>query len=158
ADVAVDQDAYDRYYAERAKYADDLATVANGAGEEPAWVRERFDEAASRIAARVPRGARVLDIGCSTGSLLAALRRHGFGDVRGLDPSPACAASAARVHGVPVDVGTLRRVPPGIGTFDCVCLTGVLEHVWDVDGAMAAITSLLRPGGTVYVEVPDASR
>jgi len=30
--------------------------------------------------------------------------------------------------------------------------------VWDVDGAMAAVTSLLAPGGAAYVEVPDASR
>jgi len=158
ADADVDQRSYDRYYAERAKYAADLATVANVTGEEPAWVRARFDDAARRISRLVPPGASVLDIGCSTGSLLAALGRAGFEDVRGLDPSPACALLADRVHGVRVDVGSLHRVPTGIGTFDCVCLTGVLEHVWDVDGAMAAITSLVRPGGAVYVEVPDASR
>jgi len=157
ADAAVAQAAYDSYYAQRAKYAADLPTVA-GTTEEPAWVRARFDEAASRIARLVPPGARVLDIGCSTGSLLGALRRTGFRDVRGIDPSPASASVAERLHGVRVDVGTLHRLPERTGTFDCVCLTGVLEHVWDVDGAMAAVTSLLRPGGAVYVEVPDASR
>jgi SAM-dependent methyltransferase len=157
ADAAVAQRAYDCYYAQRAKYAADLPTVAGTTGE-PAWVQARFDEAASRIARLVPAGARVLDIGCSTGSLLGALRRAGFVDVQGLDPSPESALVAERLHGVRVDVGTLHRVPERTGTFDCICLTGVLEHVWDVDGAMAAITSLLRPGGAVYVEVPDASR
>jgi 2-polyprenyl-3-methyl-5-hydroxy-6-metoxy-1,4-benzoquinol methylase len=157
ADVAVDQRVYDRYYAERAKYAADTATV-HGVSAEPAWVRARFDEAAARISAHLPRPARIVDIGCSTGSLLGALRRRGYADVVGVDPSPACADTAWRLHGAPVHVGTLRQLPEGIGTFDCVCLTGVLEHVWDLDGAMAAIMSLLRPGGAVYVEVPDASR
>jgi hypothetical protein len=157
ADAAVAQVTYDSYYARRAKYAADLPTVA-GTLEEPAWVRARFDEAASRIARLVPPGARVLDIGCSTGSLLGALRRAGFRDVRGIDPSPESASAAARLHGVRVDVGTLHHVPAQTGTFDCVCLTGVLEHVWDVDGAMATVASLLRPGAAVYVEVPDASR
>jgi 2-polyprenyl-3-methyl-5-hydroxy-6-metoxy-1,4-benzoquinol methylase len=157
ADVAVDPCVYDRYYAERAKYAADAATV-HGASAEPEWARARFDEAASRIAALLPRPARIVDIGCSTGSLLGALRRRGYADVVGVDPSPACAGTAWQVHGASVHVGTFRQLPSGIGTFDCVCLTGVLEHVWDLDGAMAAITSLLRPGGAVYVEVPNASR
>jgi len=42
ADAAVDQAVYDRYYAERAKYAADAATV-HGAPTEPAWVTARFD-------------------------------------------------------------------------------------------------------------------
>jgi 2-polyprenyl-3-methyl-5-hydroxy-6-metoxy-1,4-benzoquinol methylase len=161
ADVAVGQEVYDRYYAERAKYAADAATLANtgdAARADPPWVTARFDATAARIARLVPPGGRVLDVGCATGSLLAALRRRGVRDVRGLDPSPGSAAVAACLHGVPVDVGALHRPPAGLGTFDCVCLTGVLEHVWDVDGAMVAITSLLAPGGVVYVEVPDASR
>ncbi len=158
ADAAVDQATYDRYYAERAKYAADVATLAGAQDDEPAWVRARFDAVAARVAGLVGADARVLDIGCSTGGLLAALRRRGFRDVGGLDPSAVCAAAALELHGVAVGVGSLHRLPAGIGTFDCVCLTGVLEHVWDIDGAMAAITGLVRPGGAVYVEVPDASR
>jgi hypothetical protein len=37
-------------------------------------------------------------------------------------------------------------------------LIGVLEHVRDLAGAVKRIHALLRDGGRVYIEVPDASR
>lgn len=77
--------------------------------------------------------------------------------MHGIDPSP-CSARFAAARGLAVDVGTFGHIPTGLGTFDGVCLTGVLEHLWDVDQAMGDVLMLLAPGGTVYVEVPDASR
>jgi len=101
---------------------------------------------------------RLLDMGCANGALLGHLRRRGFENALGVDPSPRSADVAAAAHGVRVEVGTFASLPAGLGTFDCICLTGVLEHVWDIDTAMAAIRELLRPDGIVYVDVPDAPR
>ena len=169
ADVAARQDFYDRYYAQAAKYADAAATAEVAApGTEVVWNHERLDRVADHIELLTSgrgrgsgsggRSARLLDMGCANGALLGHLLRRGFTDVRGVDPSPRSAAVAAAQHGVRVEVGTFSSLPPGIGRFDCICLTGVLEHVWDVDAALDAVTSLLRPGGVVYVDVPDASR
>lgn len=45
-------------------------------------------------AARVPEGARVLDIGCGAGSLALAAARHGAGEVVGVDLDPRAVAYA----------------------------------------------------------------
>ena len=37
-------------------------------------------------------------------------------------------------------------------------LSHVLEHIIDVQGAVAGLRSLVKPGGLVYIEVPDAAR
>jgi hypothetical protein len=42
--------------------------------------------------------------------------------------------------------------------FDCLILTGVLEHLHDVDESLQALAGLLHPGGWIYIEVPDATR
>jgi SAM-dependent methyltransferase len=42
--------------------------------------------------------------------------------------------------------------------FDLVILSHVLEHVWDVPGALRKVNQFLKPDGKFYIEVPDASR
>jgi SAM-dependent methyltransferase len=159
ADITVPQSFYDRYYAECAKYAAEVAAAEiTEPVAEPPWKAARLDAAAARIVGLVGRHARVLDIGCANGTLLAALRRFGVDDVRGVDPSPASARMAMAHHAVQVDVGTFSDLPANLGTFDCVCLTGVLEHVLDMDEAMFEVARLVRPDGIVYLDLPDASR
>ena len=156
-DIDAPQSAFDRFYAEQARYSGEAVTA--GGGDEPPWKATRLAEAADRIArARPDRAARVLDIGCANGALLGALRRLGYRDLLGVDPSPGCARTAAERHGVDVQVGTLASLPHDVGTADVVCLTGVLEHVLDMDGTMTVVRGLLRPGGLVYLDLPDASR
>jgi len=43
-----------------------------------------------------------------------------------------------------------------LGSFDLVTLNKVLEHVPDPAAMLARTRRFLRPGGTAYVEVPDA--
>ena len=44
-------------------------------------------------------GRTFLDIGCANGTLLGALRRRGFANVQGVDPSLASATAARAHHG-----------------------------------------------------------
>ena len=159
ADVAMRQEFYDRYYATEAKYAEDHRPTASPDEEPdlPAWVRRRFSDIAARMTAQVPHRGRTLDIGCANGTLLDALRTSGWSDLHGVDPSPRSAA-IARAKGIAVEVGTFGHLPSWAAPFGCICLTGVLEHVWDVDQAMRDINALLGPDGVVYIEVPDAAR
>ncbi len=63
---------------------------------------------ADLVAPQLPSPAvSILDVGCATGRLLANLRDRGFANVMGLDPSPACAAAAARLYDIDVLTMTL---------------------------------------------------
>jgi ubiquinone/menaquinone biosynthesis C-methylase UbiE len=156
ADTPASQAQYDAYYADLSKYSD--SATGTGAGAQ-GWDRERLADTAKAIAARLgDPAARVIDIGCANGGLLAELRALGYENLFGVDPSPACVAATASHPGIRADVGTLFSMPNGARDADCVVLSHVLEHVRDVAAALKQLHSLVVPGGLVYVEVPDARR
>ena len=156
ADTVSEQAEYDRYYAELSKYSD--ATTGTGGGEEE-WDRRRLEDTARTIASALrDPAARVVDIGCANGGLLAALAREGMERLEGVDPSAACVAAANRLGNVRARVGGLFDLPPETSGADCVILSHVLEHVRDVRSALARLRSAVRDGGVAYVEVPDATR
>lgn len=152
ADGIPDQAAFDAYYRDFSKYEsrDSNASDADV---------ERLSEAAGLIREFVPsRTARILEIGCATGTLLGLLRSAGYENLAGIDASPACAEAARREHGVPVAVGSLFDSTLADASYDCVITTGVLEHIRDLSRAVVRISSLLADGGKVLSAVPDATR
>jgi 2-polyprenyl-3-methyl-5-hydroxy-6-metoxy-1,4-benzoquinol methylase len=155
SDTPVDQARYDAYYAGMSKYAD--SATSTGAGILP-WDKVRLEELADQIAIFCGDcNSRIVDIGCANGGLLFALQLKGFQNVCGIDPSDTC-VRIARDLGVEAWVGTLARMPENIGTFDGIILSHVMEHVRDLSSAMELIHRLLKQGGWIYIEVPDASR
>ena len=157
ADTPAPQTDYDRYYAQFSKYEDNrTSTGGGGTGLDASRLRGM----AGQIAAILPadRHAAILDIGCANGGLLAALREHGFHDLTGIDPSPACVANTASQPGLRALEGSLTELPRGLGKYDLVVLSHVLEHVADLRGILASVADLLADGGRLYVETPDASR
>lgn len=156
ADTPVPQSIYDTYYADMSKYSD--SATSTGAGHSP-WDAARLEHLAGQVAAFSPdRAARLLDIGCANGGLFPALRGAGYRNACGIDPSPSCVRQARTLSTGEVWTGTLSTLPRGIGTFDGVLLSHVMEHVRDLRAAMERLRTLLNPGGWIYIEVPDASR
>jgi 2-polyprenyl-6-hydroxyphenyl methylase/3-demethylubiquinone-9 3-methyltransferase len=98
-------------------------------------------------------GKRVLDVGCGGGILSESLVREGA-VVTGIDPSEKSLA-AAREHasraGLSIEYhrGTAEDLTgTGIeGTFDLVFAVDVLEHVDHLERTLAAIATVLAPGG-----------
>lgn len=146
ADGIPSQDALDGYYAAGAQYAR-TATPSDVA---------RLQETAGDIAARVARGS-VLDVGCATGELLHALQAYRYGDLTGADPSEA-AVRACVERGFFAVTGTIRELPAIVGQYDLVTAIGVIEHLHDVERALAILRNRLKPGGQLYLEVPDVER
>lgn len=98
-------------------------------------------------------GKRVLDVGSGGGILSESLAREGA-VVTGVDPSEkslAVARDHAAQGGLSIEYirGTAEDLTgTGIeGTFDLVFAVDVLEHVDDLDRALAAIATVLAPGG-----------
>jgi 2-polyprenyl-3-methyl-5-hydroxy-6-metoxy-1,4-benzoquinol methylase len=111
------------------------------------------------LARRVPRGRRVLDVGCGSG-LLGERYRAAGNVVWGID-------SAAEVE--PVASARLDRFlradvtdPDAIDglaseRFDVLVFADVLEHVFDPVGLLRSYRRFLAPGGVVHISVPNVA-
>ena len=153
ADGIPSQPEFDRYYQAMSKYESPSA-----AGTTSPIDQRRFAEIAALVAPHLPAGARVLEIGCASGGLLAELVGRGVARAAGIDPSPACARTARELYGLDVRAGSVFDDPFAGETFDALVLVGVLEHLVDVGRAFELLRRKLAPDGLVFFEVPDASR
>ncbi|HEX8804246.1 MAG TPA: class I SAM-dependent methyltransferase [Acidimicrobiales bacterium] len=112
--------------------------------------------AVAALARRHRPGARtLLDVACGTGLHLAAFVELGF-EVAGVDASPAmAAAAAARLPGVPIELGDMRSFHLG-RRFDVVtCLFSSIGYATtadELDAAVAAMADHLVDGGVLVVE------
>jgi SAM-dependent methyltransferase len=148
------QAAFDRYYRDLSKYG-----YQHRDGLEPPWVLKRFTDTAEILRPFIPsKQSRILDIGCANGGLIGALKKIGFTNVLGFDPSPDSAAAARKLHDVLVETRSLADLPGETRRFDLIILGGVLEHVRDLRQAIADIRRLMTDSAILYVEVPDATR
>jgi len=101
--------------------------------------------------AGLERGQSVLDIGCGTGVLLALAAARGA-RVHGVDASEALAALAReRVPGADVRIGEMEALPYEDDSFDAVTVGFGARNVVDLDGGIAEMARVVRPGGRVVV-------
>lgn len=101
-------------------------------------------------------GTRVLEIGCSDGTLLKLLRDFGF-SVAGFEPATS-PARAALEKGLPVvneffDADSAAR--SGFEPADVIVIRHVLEHIDDFAAIFAGTELLAAPDATLLIEVPD---
>jgi len=110
------------------------------------WVRERLS-----------RGMDVLDVGCGRGDFLAHIEsvvRRAAGLEQNTD-----AAAAAAARGLEVTAGGLAEYAErNVESFDAVCAFHVVEHLTDVVPFLRHLSRCLRPGGQVFLSVPNRAR
>lgn len=100
---------------------------------------------------------RALEIGAGAGNQLAVLRDRGW-DVLGIEPTPGYAAFARDELGVEVVEGYFVEGSFEPESFDLVIMAEVLEHFPDPVSALRAVRMVLRPGGRLYLDVPNVLR
>jgi 2-polyprenyl-3-methyl-5-hydroxy-6-metoxy-1,4-benzoquinol methylase len=107
----------------------------------------------------VPGTARaILDLGCSTGALGAALKARQGAVVLGVELGEEYAEVAReRLDRVVVaDVEAFAAgPPPPEAPFDCLIAADVLEHLADPWGALRGALAMLAPGATAIVSLPN---
>jgi SAM-dependent methyltransferase len=124
--------------------------------EEEAGQRYSFRSVLERIERYAPERGRILDVGCWVGFLLAEARDRGWRECVGIEPSTVASSYARERLGLDVRTEELFTADLPIGHFDVVVMGDVLEHLTRANAALDRIGELLRPGGLIALELPDA--
>ena len=99
----------------------------------------------------------LLDVGSGLAVFPYRMKEAGW-NVTALDPDARAAAHAREVAGVrAIHADFLTWEPKPDERFDLITLNKVLEHVEDPIAMLSRARRWIRPGGLLYVEVPDAS-
>lgn len=115
----------------------------------------RFQKVLNQIKkhVRLDGNFRVLDLGCGTGKFLKFLPiNHKYG----VDISPVAVEKAVK-NGINARTVNLEneKLPYKSNFFDLVTCMEVLEHLLDASLLLSEVRRVLKPGGHVYVTVPN---
>ncbi len=138
--VANDYDGFAEAYS-----AENESSLLNAYYERPAMLALAGDVASRRI----------LDVGCGSGPLFAALRDRGA-VVTGFDKSTGMLELARRRLGSGADLRVAdlgNPLPFPDGAFDDVVASLVLHYLEDWSAPLAELRRVLKPGGRLFVSV-----
>ncbi len=123
----------------------------------PAW-KDLLDYVGERrldvLEKRVKPPGRFLDVGCGIGNTLVAARRRGW-ETTGVELVPSAVQIAVDEYGLNVKNSTLEESGLPKRSFDVVAANHVLEHQPDGAAFLASIGEWVRPGGHLFIEVPN---
>jgi 2-polyprenyl-3-methyl-5-hydroxy-6-metoxy-1,4-benzoquinol methylase len=109
------------------------------------------------LLALVPDGARVLDVGCSSGYLARPLVARGC-SVVGIELDERAAAAARTVcEEVLVGDAESMELPFAPGSFDVVLCGDLVEHLRDPQRFLERVRPLLRDGGRLVLTTPNVA-
>ena len=100
----------------------------------------------------VQKPGRLLDVGCGNGEFLKFARNHGW-DVTGIDFDEK-AITEAGSSGLDVRLGSIEVIDSE-EKFDFICLSHVIEHVYDPAEFVRSCYSRLNDGGVLWLETPN---
>ena len=152
---------------ERKFYAAEFEGFMRGrAGDAGGWTQpERHIAANQATVSRrmrylkevLPSRGRVLEVGCSSGFMLYPLMEAGH-DCVGIEPSGVF-RDYLQARGVDCHDSheALLAAATADGGFDAIMHFFVLEHVADPEAFLRAQLEMLRPGGVLVCEVPNAA-
>ena len=123
----------------------------------PGWIASSQREKTEFLRTCGLTGGRILDVGCGTGLFLRALDQQAwqrFGVETGVEASMLAAGALGADHIFDCSLSDARL---GTAEFDVVTLWSALEHMNNPRSNLLEARRLVRSGGTIIVQVPNAS-
>ncbi|GMV98213.1 MAG: hypothetical protein AMXMBFR83_25650 [Phycisphaerae bacterium] len=108
-----------------------------------------------RVFGRVPREARVLDVGCGCNAFLYHLHRLRGCDTLGVDTQAEVVEAIRRRLGMSAVLGPLPRAGLSAEAFDGVGMYEYIEHEGSPREVLAEARRVTRPGGWLVLETPN---
>jgi 2-polyprenyl-3-methyl-5-hydroxy-6-metoxy-1,4-benzoquinol methylase len=96
---------------------------------------------------------RILDVGCGTGSFLHIMHQSGW-EITGLEPDERARKKAIELYNLNLDSPEKLFSLP-VKSFDAITMWHVLEHVHDLHNYIERVKELLKPGGKLFIAVPN---
>jgi SAM-dependent methyltransferase len=135
-------------------YVDEKPQYFQHYEEDADWWNLVYDDRLDLFAEHLPaERRRLLDIGSGPGLFLARARDRGW-QTLGIEPSRQAAAYAT-AKGLEIRNEFLTPATAGLGRFDAIHLSAVLEHIPDPLAMLELAQSMLTPGGMICVVVPN---
>ncbi|HVN94215.1 MAG TPA: class I SAM-dependent methyltransferase [Terracidiphilus sp.] len=130
-------------------YGPDYDRWVAAAGDAP----ERWSGRVKTIA-RYRTGGTLLDLGCSSGGFLQAMKSPHW-NLYGIEMSDVVARYAESVSGAKVFVGDILEAPFAPASFDVITCFHVFEHLYQPLAVLKKVAEWLKPGGIFYFMVPN---
>lgn len=151
ADTSATQEDYNEYYKNCNIYSGN-ADIKIEVTEKAQCMRYQL------ISKYIGKDAKILDMGCGSGSLLVYLKKKGYRNLFGIDPSMD-SVTRLRNSGIDGQVGNIFfEVPENLKhTFDVVLCTAVIEHVYQVDSLVERLMQYLvnrADKGYIFIDAP----
>jgi SAM-dependent methyltransferase len=113
---------------------------------------------ATKFIQMIPRGSRVLEVGCANGAFSAYLTRNLACEVVGIELNVEAASQAER-HCSRVIVGDVEKdaLDRAQGAFDVITFGDVLEHLVSPGTVLSRCRRLLSSKGFVLISIPNVA-
>ena len=121
-----------------------------GGGER---INPRYRAILDSIAAGLGGPGRLLEPGAFDGDFLVVARKLGW-EAEGTEIN-AAALARARARGLTMHGGRLAELDLAPASYDAIVLRDILEHLPDPLAELRLLRRLLRPGGLLYIWVPN---
>ena len=106
------------------------------------------------IKPRLKKTMRILEVGCSAGMFLAAVKPY-VKTAYGIDYDSRSARFAAAKTGFPVYTSDVETTWIPEKSLDMICMFHTLEHVQNPAELLKKLSRYLKPGGLFFIEVPN---
>ncbi len=121
-----------------------------------AGLKQVFADNLNIIRTYLPHPSSILDVGCAFGYFMEVAREGGW-KAEGVEISAFASEKARRNTGAKVHTGTLRGAELGTASFDAVTMWDMLEHSPDPTNELIETNRILRPGGYLFITVPNVA-